>query len=291
MTKKLLTIGMATYDDFDGVFFTIQALRLYHVSEIADKVEFIVVDNNPDSSHGKAVKDFVVNWVKGTYIPFTGKRSTSTRDEIFKHATGEYTICLDSHVLIEPGGIKELLTYYTKNPKTKNLVSGPLWYDGLEPGSSSISTHFDPVWRDIMYGTWGTDKEGYESGKPFEIPMMGLGLFSCRTAAWQGFNKNFKGFGGEEGYIHEKFRRAGGKCICLPGLKWNHRFVRPNGVPYPNILEDRIFNYFVGWLEILKDPQHEFITSIVTAFSDRMPEPAILKILEKAKLCYEQPNR
>ena len=25
-----LTIGMATYDDFDGVYFTIQSLRLHH---------------------------------------------------------------------------------------------------------------------------------------------------------------------------------------------------------------------------------------------------------------------
>ncbi len=29
-TKKKLTIGMATYDDYDGVYFSIQALRLYH---------------------------------------------------------------------------------------------------------------------------------------------------------------------------------------------------------------------------------------------------------------------
>jgi hypothetical protein len=217
-------------------------------------------------------------------VPYTAKKSTSTRNEIFKHATGEYTLCVDSHVLIEPGGIQELLTYFIKNPKTKNIVTGPLWYDGLEP--ESISTHFDPVWRDIMYGVWGTDKESYESGEPFEIPMMGLGLFACRTAAWQGFNEKFKGFGAEEGYIHEKFRRAGGKCICIPKLKWNHRFTRPVGVPYPNIIEDRIWNYFIGWLEILKDPNHTFIEEIVQAFSDRLPEPAVRDILEKAKAEY-----
>ena len=47
MAKKL-TIGMATYDDYDGVFFSLQALRLYQLEGIAEEdVEFIVIDNNP----------------------------------------------------------------------------------------------------------------------------------------------------------------------------------------------------------------------------------------------------
>ena len=37
-----LTIGMATYDDFDGVYFTIQALRLY---QDLTNSEILVVDN------------------------------------------------------------------------------------------------------------------------------------------------------------------------------------------------------------------------------------------------------
>jgi hypothetical protein len=31
MNNKLLTIGMATYDDFDGVYFTVQSLRAHHL--------------------------------------------------------------------------------------------------------------------------------------------------------------------------------------------------------------------------------------------------------------------
>jgi hypothetical protein len=37
-----LTIEMAAYNDFDGVYFTVQALRLYHD---LDDVELLVVDN------------------------------------------------------------------------------------------------------------------------------------------------------------------------------------------------------------------------------------------------------
>ena len=36
-----LTIGMATYKDFDGVYFTLQALRFYQ--DMSD-TEFLVVD-------------------------------------------------------------------------------------------------------------------------------------------------------------------------------------------------------------------------------------------------------
>jgi hypothetical protein len=28
--QQRLCVGMATYDDFDGVWFTIQAIRMYH---------------------------------------------------------------------------------------------------------------------------------------------------------------------------------------------------------------------------------------------------------------------
>ena len=37
-----LTIGMATYQDFDGVYFSVQDLRLHH--DLAN-VEIVVVDN------------------------------------------------------------------------------------------------------------------------------------------------------------------------------------------------------------------------------------------------------
>jgi hypothetical protein len=280
MSKKLLTIGMATYDDYDGVYFSVQALRLYQLEGIEKDVEIIVIDNNPDSKHGKEVKSFVNNWAKGKYIPYTEKKSTSSRTQIFKNASGKYTLCMDSHVMFEKNAIKNLLSYYESNPDTKNLIQGPLWYDDI---GENLSTQFDPVWRAQMYGIWASNKEAFKKNEPFEIPMMGLGMFSCKTSEWQGFNDNFKGFGGEEGYIHEKFRRAGGQCICLPNLKWIHRFGRPNGVPYPNILEDRLWNYFVGWLEILKDENHPFFQTIINEFKTRISEQVIDNIFKQAK--------
>lgn len=63
-----------------------------------------------------------------------------------------------------------------------------------------------------------------DGDEPFEIPGQGLWMFACRREAWLGFNENFRGFGGEEMYYHEKLRQAGGKTICHPMLKGVHRF-------------------------------------------------------------------
>ena len=271
-----LTIGLCTYDDYDGAFFTIQALRMYQ--NLPKDTQIIVVDNNPTGVHGKALKPFVEDWVHGTYIPYTEKQSTSNKNIVFEYADGDYTLCVDSHVLIEQNGVTALLNYYDKNPDTKNIVTGPLWYDDLV----NYSTHFEPKWQDIMYGVWGLNTEEYLKGDPFEIPMMGCGLFSCKTSNWLRFNQHFTGFGGEEGYIHEKFRRNGGKCICIPQLKWNHRFGRPNGIPYKNRIEDRIWNYYIGWLELFGDINHPSIQTITDAFKGRVPDETLSNLLETA---------
>jgi hypothetical protein len=249
MSNKL-TIGMVAYDDYDGIYFTIQSLRLHH-PEIMNDVEFVIIDNNPGSAQGKAVKN-LTNWIKQPvqYVPFDEYKSTAVRDFIFWKAKTDYVLCTDCHVLFEPGSIRKLIDFFREGKDEGNLLHGPLVYDDL----INVSTHFDPVWRDRMWGIWATDARGKDkNAEPFEIPMQGLGSFACRKYAWPGFNPHFRGFGGEEGYIHEKFRRAGKKTLCLPSFRWLHRFGRPAGVPYPLVQQDRIINYFIGHLELDMD--------------------------------------
>ncbi len=241
-----LTIGMATYDDYDGVYFTLQSLRLYH-AEVVDNVEFLVVDNHPDGPCSDALKSLENSIPSYRYVPHTSRIGTSARDAVFAEASGDFVLCIDCHVLIVPGTVKRLLDYFDANPHTRDLIQGPLLADNLV----RLSTHFHPEWRAAMYGTWALDELGREpDAPPFEIPMQGLGLFACRRAVWPGFNPRFRGFGGEEGYLHEKFRQAGGRTLCLPFLRWVHRFNRPLGAPYPNTMEDRARNYWIGRREL-----------------------------------------
>lgn len=318
-----LTVGMACHNDWHGVYFTIQALRLYH-QDVIDRCEILVVDNDPDGVEGGWTRDFVENWVaarsdnspvpmpaKVTYVKAPEVEGTSApRDLVFRRASGRYVLCLDCHVMLWPGAIKSLLDYYEGDPNTGDLVSGPIYMDNL----SSYGTHFDDVWRGQMWGVWAsawrcpcgyifcprevptTGSPGvlyypimggervddcpqcnklihvtsswwghevpllgagyYPIGSgcgdpPFEIPAMGLGVFSCARDAWLGFNPQFRGFGGEEFYIHTKFRQAGHKCVCLPQLRWIHRFTRTGQhVPYPLNNWNKLRNHVIGHQEL-----------------------------------------
>ena len=245
---RQLTIGMATYDDYDGVYFTVQAIRLYH-PEVTKDTEFLIVDNQPDGQASPALRG-LSSWVEGyRYLPFDAKTGTAApRNYVFQKARTPYVLCIDCHVLFAPGALRRLIDYFHGHPDSWDLLQGPMLHDA---SSGDVSTHFDPVWSDGMCGQWETDHRGVDpDGLPFEIPIQGMGAFACRREAWPGFNPLFRGFGGEEGYLHEKIRQSGGRVLCLPFLRWTHRFDRPGGVPYPNLLEDRIRNYLIGWREL-----------------------------------------
>src|SRR4051812_48065331 len=121
-----LTIGMPTYNDFDGVYFTLQALRLY---EDLDDTELVVVDNY-GCEHTKA---FVEGWAKARYILATDAVGTAAaKNRVFAEARGEAVLCCDSHVLFAPGAIARLKAYYREHPGTIDLLQGPLVYDDLQ---------------------------------------------------------------------------------------------------------------------------------------------------------------
>lgn len=262
-----LTIGMATYDDFDGVYFTIQALRLY---QDMDDTELLVVDN-----YGcEHTRDFVSSWAGGRYVLANDVTGTAgPKDLVVRSACGAAVLCCDSHVLLEPGVVARLKAFYRDNPSCADLLQGPLVYDD----GSFVSTHFDPVWREQMWGIWATDPRGVDpDGEPFDIPMQGLGVFSCRADAWLGFHPGFRGFGGEEGYLHEKYRRAGRRCLCLPWLRWMHRFGRPRGTPYPLTIEDKLRNYVLGHTELGLD-----LAPVTAHFAQYLPADQVTRIVER----------
>jgi hypothetical protein len=243
---RRLTVAMAVYDDFDGVYFTIQSIRLHH-PEVLDDIDFLVLDNNPLGPAGESIRAFATSVPNLRYVPEVRSVGTAIRGRLFELADTPCVLCLDCHVLLAPGSLARLLRYFEHNPNTPDLLQGPLLRDGL----GSCMTHMEPRWSDGMYGAWAHDERGDDpEAEPFDIPMQGLGLFACRRNSWPSFNRDFHGFGGEEGYIHGKFRRAGGRTLCLPFLRWIHRFGRPGGVPYAIRWEDRIMNYLIGFNEL-----------------------------------------
>jgi hypothetical protein len=280
-SHRRLCVGMATYDDFDGVWFTIQTIGMYQ-PEVLEDVSFLVIDNHPEGDAGpplKALEAWLPNY---RYVPFDGYRGTAVRDLVFREACADIVCCVDSHILLQPGALAHLLDWFSAHPGSKDLLQGPLLYDSLEPGA----THLKPTWGAGMFGQWDRDARlDQPDGEPFEIQMQGLGLFACRRDAWPGLNPRLRGFGGEEGYLHEKFRQRGGRVLCHPRLGWLHRFPRPSGVSYPNVWEDRVRNYYIAWSEIGWD-----LAPIGSHFRELLgPDVDVDAVLERAREQAEHP--
>ena len=220
-----LTIGMATYNDFDGCYFTIQALRLYHAEKRlstepsfqesrADRkidwsqIELVIVDNAPGSSHSQMLQGLAGN-ANIKYIPLTGPVGTSpSRNAVFREATGDFVLCMDSHVLLVPGAIEKLLTFIPD--AGPHLYQAPMLMDHLK----GVCSHFNPEWRSEMYGTWGAayqcpcGKTNFsimargEHAAPFEMPLCQTRIGACGdcgkqipSPAWAGHEQALQTLG------------------------------------------------------------------------------------------------
>jgi hypothetical protein len=85
---RRLCVGMATYDDFDGVWFTIQAIGMYQAEVLAD-VSFLVIDNHPEGAAAPALRA-LEGWLPHyRYIPFGGYHGTAVRDLVFREARAD----------------------------------------------------------------------------------------------------------------------------------------------------------------------------------------------------------
>ena len=252
-----LTVSIATYDDYDGCYFALQSLRLHH--PLPEGTEFVILDNNPTSAHGEALRKFCKDIPNCKLIPVTDRKTSFVKYDVFAHATGDVVLGLDCHVLLAPGFIAELMKWWEANPGSRDQLTGPVVYNNL----TTCSTHLDPAWRGHDFGCWGTNKEALAAGVPFEVEMQGMGCWSLWRSAWDGINPHFRGFGAEEWYMAEKVRKGGGRVMCHPALRWVHRFGWPVRT-FPLSMELKIVNYYRGWLELygsLDHPQIQAMTA------------------------------
>lgn len=265
--RARLTIGIPTYRDFEGLWCTIEALRLYHD---LTSVEILVVDNFGCKLTEEFCRDAGAQYA---YLP--GPTGTAlVKNAMFARATGDVVMCIDSHVLLHPGAIESLRTHFAENPECADLLHGPM----IDSTHGHYHVEMADQWRGQMWGVWNLDdiiKPAELPAVPWPVHHMGMGLFACRRDKWLGFNSHFRGFGGEEGYLAIKYRQAGHQCVQIPGLKWSHRFGRTFGIPYPLSVDDKLRNYLIGCRELDIDP-----TDCMACFADELPTEAVLKIVD-----------
>lgn len=249
------TIGIATLDDFEGLWWTVHTILSHHVTAIGPEWQLVVIDQNPDSDHGAECANLVVKKLKrridrlgclhsAKYVPMRAPRGIGVaRNRIFAEAAGDWVLCLDSHVLLYP----EALAEFAKLAPTigRDLLVGPL----VSESGGYVGTHQELVWRREALGIWETDERGTDwNHPPFDVPSQGLGMFACRRDAFPGFHPQQRGFGSAEAMFCERFRARGDRVLCVPRLRWLHRFVRIGGPPYECLTVDKVANYLLEML-------------------------------------------
>lgn len=274
MPNTRLTIGWACYDDPEGSFWTASSLRLYHLGNYKNRedVQILIIDDFPNKTDGLENLANIVG-AKYKHIP-KEKGPAHAKNSVFENADGEYVLLLDSHVILQNGAIDYILKGINNNKIKKDMWCGPL----LNENKDVMATHMEPKWRGDFYGVWRNENP---LPRIFEIPMHGTAMFLMKKEHFPKFSNNFMGFAGEEGYIHEKVRKNGGKVFCHSALGWIHRFMRSKPVTYRLYLEDKIFNYLIAFYETEKNPQ-----AVINFFSKSQPEPVVNTAKNQALAVY-----
>jgi glycosyltransferase involved in cell wall biosynthesis len=260
------TIGMPSFNNFTEVFFTVQSLRMHH--DLTD-CEIIVVDNFGDDLLYKFIRDKGGKQIR--YDRFNDIRGVSVaKNRIFEIARGDFVLCMDSHILLKSGTL-------LRTPEGNDFVQGPILFNN----GHDYSTHWIPTWSKGMWGRWSPVVDILPRN-PFPIWATGAGFFATRRDTWLGFNSDFRGFGGETGYIQEKYRQAGRRVLCDPKKVWLHMFC--NGgrkIPFDAPMVDRCRNYIIGFEELGMDttPIHEHFGPVV--YSNAMLNLSKERILKK----------
>jgi glycosyltransferase involved in cell wall biosynthesis len=250
MKQKLqtLTVGFPTCHDYSGAVFTIQSLLINH-RDLVDTgdLQILVVDNTPDEKYRLRLKEQIknINNDNVRYIEHAEmKGPADAKNQVFANSKTDWTICIDSHVLfpadVIPKVMKEIQSLFQSD-----LYSGPMIMN-----NGDHSTHMDEQWRGHAWGIWRQDQSVLNSRYPVKVWGQGCGLLLCHTKNWLGFSEDFNGFGGEEGYIHEKYRLNNREFFILPYLRWWHRFGNPDVKHYNITLYSKVRNYVVSNLEL-----------------------------------------
>lgn len=229
------TIGMPSYRNFAEVYFTVQSLRLHHD---LSGCEIVVVDNFGDpilESFCREKGNGIIRYEKFTDV----QGVSAAKNRIFEIARGDYVLCMDSHILLQRGTLDTL-------PPDDDFVQGPCLFNHFK----GYSCEWLPVWSNSMWGVWADVIQALPD-KPFEIWATGAGFFCCKRESWLGFNPEFRGFGGETGYIQEKYRHAGRRVWCDPKKIWVHFFNNiGRKTPFDHLLVERVRNYLIGFEEL-----------------------------------------
>ena len=228
-----LTIGIIHHERLRTLRATISALQRDH--DLRD-VEILVCD----TKRSKKARKWVRRQQGIRYVASSLRQPGNALDQVFELAHADVVVVLQDPVRLRKDALASLRDYFTNHPDSRNLVHGPLMR-----GNTVVSTHSDPYWRRNTWGSAARDARGGRAdGEAFVVPMQESGVFSCRRDAWPGMPVLWRGYGGEAGFLQERFRRNGGQVVCLPGFRWERiaplGSVRPRSPAAHHVLRNHL---------------------------------------------------
>lgn len=233
MSSEPLTVGMGTWNDYAGVFMTVESLRRWN----GFTGPIVVVD-----SYGcEQTRLYCLSSGVGYHRRLDLRGTSKPRDLVFSVSSTEYVMCVDCHVMMF--GLSDLLSYLPS--------MGSDLYFGVLSSGGKLWTHWTPEWTGLQYGVYAS----YPSVEPVRIPMMGLGAFVSRRDAWLGFHPLFQGYGVEESYVAGLYRSRGRNLVSLPFWSYVHRFTLAGGTNYSTGIE-MYKNYLIGQHSLGRPTEH-----------------------------------
>jgi len=211
------------------LWFTLQSLCIHQSVREHGDVEIIVADNDPVIPRGKKVnqaEDIVrglnlgdrARWIDAHHV----KSPYYPRDTGAAHATGDWLLFLDSHVLLSPGFIAGLLDdLYGYHPETITHYPVTFRYPTRKYGhydlESVMTTTFWGLWKHLARNT----------DTPYPIGASGIWAYCVRRDFYEfigGFNPHFEGYSGGEPYLDLKAWNLGAGVFLDPrrhGAHWS----------------------------------------------------------------------
>lgn len=264
-----LTIGVMHHQKLKSLAATIKALRRDH--DLAD-VDLMVID----TKSSKKARRWVRRQHNIRYAAIEPGQKSSALDQLFEQARGEVVLVLQDPVRLRHGSLQALDRFFACHPDSNALVHGLTM-----SGKRVIATHSDPFWRRNSWGSRANKPSPrLGEGLPFVIPMQESGVFSCRRSAWPGMPSGWRGYGGEDGFLQERFRREGAQVVCLPGLQWERiAQVRP-ARPYSQQAVQVLRNHLAGAADLDLDTRYITLRHrdrVAPGVSDRLRNQALRK--------------
>ena len=313
-----LTIAIPTREDWYGFHETWHSLvAAIRAAGLEERIELLVVDQSPGTEHAKniqaTVNSIASRWevdpvghvavnrggvIDARYEAWdTIKGTAAGKMACFGKARGEWVLCLDSHVILTDDSVRKLYDWIRrpKNRFSRDLHYGVNLADDHRQYFSNLQIFNDDqtalIGDDGVFGQWRTDPRAAPGMKqPFDVEGGGGWCFFARRDAFLniGFHPLMRGFGGEEGFLAERFRRAGQKVLCTPFVRGIHRYARLPGDQYFVSIEEKLRNHTIGWHDLGRDLHELRNIWISKPLDKRIPDSEVDRVIGQTTLEYQQ---